>query len=85
VGSEKDALCGLLRHIFGNPVARPLAKPLFQETAIQLADALYRGQACHFALHDALLEAGHPELAAHFREPEHPKGCWALDLILGKS
>jgi hypothetical protein len=31
-----------------------------------------------------LLEAGHAELAAHFQERDHPKGCWALDLILGK-
>jgi hypothetical protein len=36
-------------------------------------------------LHDALLEAGHAELAEAFREPMHPKGCWALDLILGKN
>jgi hypothetical protein len=37
------------------------------------------------ALHDALLEEGHAELADHFRqEAVHPKCCWALDLILGK-
>lgn len=35
-------------------------------------------------LHDALLEAGHVGLAEHFRDPEHPKGCWAMDMILGK-
>jgi hypothetical protein len=39
---------------------------------------------CTFALHDALLEAGCGELADHFTEPRHPKGCWALDVILGK-
>jgi hypothetical protein len=37
-------------------------------------------------LHDALLEAGHPELAEHFQQEQwHPKGCFALDLILGKT
>jgi hypothetical protein len=46
---------------------------------------MYAGEACHFALHDALLEAGHPELAEHFREEkDHPKGCWVVDLIVGK-
>lgn len=40
---------------------------------------------CHYALADALMEAGHIELAEHFREPVHPKGCWAMDVILGKT
>ena len=51
---------------------------------IALAEALYGREPCHFALHDALLEADESELAQHFREPEHPKGCWALDAILCK-
>jgi hypothetical protein len=52
---------------------------------VQLADSLYEGQDCAFALHDALLEAGHAELAEHFREEKaHPKGCWVVDMILGK-
>jgi hypothetical protein len=52
---------------------------------VQLAESLYAGQDCSFALHDALLEAGHAELAEHFREEtSHPKGCWVVDLILGK-
>ena len=46
---------------------------------------LYDGQDRAFALHDALLEAGHAELAEHFRqETWHPKGCWVVDLILGR-
>ena len=54
-------------------------------TVVQLADALYNGQDCGFALHDALLEAGHPDLAEHFpQEQHHPKGCWGVDLLLGK-
>jgi hypothetical protein len=37
-------------------------------------------------LDDALTEAGHQELAEHFRKEErHPKGCWILDMILGKA
>jgi hypothetical protein len=51
---------------------------------VQLAEALYAGGDCAFALHDALLEAGHADLAEHFQTPTHPKGCWALDRILGR-
>jgi hypothetical protein len=46
---------------------------------------MYAGEDRSFALHDALLEAGHAELADHFRAKDHPKGCWVLDLILGTS
>jgi hypothetical protein len=38
-------------------------------------------------LSDALLDAGcdNEELIAHCRSPEpHVRGCWAVDLILGK-
>jgi hypothetical protein len=53
---------------------------------MKLASWLYAGQDCAFALHDALLEAGHAELAEDFRqETWHPKGCCALDVILGKA
>lgn len=45
-------------------------------------------QPCHLLpLSDALEEAGcaNPELLAHLRSPgPHYRGCWALDLILGK-
>jgi len=52
----------------------------------QLAEPLYAAQDCCFALHDALLEAGHAELAEHFRQEQwHPKGCWVMDVILGKA
>jgi hypothetical protein len=49
-----------------------------------LAAALYDGEDCSYALADALMEAGHVELAEYFQEPGHPKGCWAVDAILGK-
>ncbi len=76
----------LLRHIIGNPF-RPQPRPLCPSVVAHLGESVYAGEPCTFALHDALLDAGHAELAAHFRDPDawHPKGCWALDLILGKS
>jgi hypothetical protein len=51
-----------------------------------LAQALYDGQGNRLILADALEEAGHDDLARHFRQEEwHPRGCWSLDAILGKS
>jgi hypothetical protein len=73
----------LLREIVGNPF-RPviLASPV-PSSVVRLAESLYAGEECSFALADALLEAGHAELAEHFRhERAHPKGCFATDLIL---
>jgi hypothetical protein len=83
-GMLQQRQCDLLRHIIGNPF-QPYAAPAhWPLTVIQLAEALYEGEDCNFALHDTLLEAGHAELAGHFEEKEHPKGCWAMDMILGK-
>jgi hypothetical protein len=84
--ADKREAVALVRELFGNPF-RPVEAPEhWPATVIQLAEALYAGEHCAFALHDALLEANLSELAEHFRAPEqwHPKGCWALDLILGK-
>jgi hypothetical protein len=76
----------LLRHIFGNPFRSNPAPDYWPSSVLHLASALYDGQDCGFALHDALIETGHAELAEHFRQEQaHPKGCWPLDVILGKS
>lgn len=81
--SQAPTPCGLLRE-FVNPFIHHPGR-FGSSCVIQVATSLYAGDPCHFALHDALLDAGHAELAEHFREPYHPKGCWALDLLLGKS
>jgi len=87
-GAERDvescAQVDLLRHIIGNPLRPYPAPPSWPSAVIELAEATYAGEDCSFALHDALLEAGHPELAEHFKDKDHPKGCFAVDLILGK-
>lgn len=39
------------------------------------------------SLRDALFSTGYPDLAAHFTEDtsrSHPKGCWVLDIVLGR-
>jgi hypothetical protein len=75
----------LLRDIVGNPF-RPLAVPEHWPLAVtKLADALYVGEDCRVALHDALKEAGLADWAEHFQKPGHPKGCWAVDKILAKT
>jgi hypothetical protein len=82
---DQQDRAALFRHIIGNPFRPYPAPPSWPSTVVQLAQSLYAGQDCAFALHDALLEAGHAELAEHLREEKsHPKGCWVVDLILGK-
>jgi hypothetical protein len=83
--TERQAQAELLRHIVGNPF-RPYPVPAFwPSTVVELAQAVYDSRGDHRVLSDAVEEAGHQELAEHFRGEEwHPKGCWGLDLILGK-
>lgn len=82
--SERGEQTVLLREIVGNPFRPVLATGPWQPEVVELAESLYEGQGDHFALCDALAESGHAELAEHFGTPGHPKGCWAIDLILGK-
>jgi hypothetical protein len=78
-------LAALLRHILGNPFRIHLRPAHLAPVVMQLAESLYNGADCCFALHDALLEAGHPDLAEHFMQAtSHPKGCWVVDLLRGE-
>lgn len=64
----------------------PGPSPTFSMQAIALAEALYAGEDCAFALSDLLEETEQATLADHFRrEVNHPRGCWAVDVLLGKS
>jgi hypothetical protein len=83
--NEHEAQANLLRHIFGNPFELYTAPDHWPLTVVQLTESLYQGQDCRLPLSDALEEAGRLELAEHFRQEEwHPKGCFALDLVLEK-
>jgi hypothetical protein len=83
-GEEREQAT-LLRDIFGNPFRPYPTAPFWSGAVLRLAEALYAGADCAFALHDALLEAGHADLAHHFHGRQwHPKGCSVVDLILGK-
>lgn len=62
------------------PYALPDAWP---RSVTQLAHALQAGEDCAFALRDALLDLGVPEIAEHFDSRNHPNECWALSLLCG--
>ena len=79
-----------LRDIFGNPFRPVVADPAWlTPTVVSIAEAIYRDRAFDRLpiLADALEEAGctNADLLLHCRQPgEHVRGCWAVDLVLGK-
>jgi hypothetical protein len=92
--SESDiqmAIASLLRDIFGNPF-RPVAfNPSWRSaTALDLARGMYESR--DFGpmpiLADALEDAGcdSDDILAHCRgDGPHVRGCWVVDLVLGKA
>ncbi len=83
-------VCDVLRDIFGNPVHPVSAEPSWQTaTVVSLAQAIYDQRRFQDMpiLADALEEAGctNEEVLAHCRsEGPHTRGCWLVDLLLGK-
>ncbi|HEY7330944.1 MAG TPA: hypothetical protein VH592_25120 [Gemmataceae bacterium] len=82
---------GLLRDIFGPLLFRSVAcdQHGLNNTVIALAEAIYDERAFDRLpiLADALEEAGctNADILNHCRQPgEHVRGCWVVDLILGK-
>lgn len=65
------------------PSACP-CRPDWPDDVRRLAGAMTLGNDCAFALADALLDAGCPELAGHFREGQHSAGCWGLHVLLAE-
>jgi hypothetical protein len=92
--AEPAAQCRLLRDVFGNPfrpvAVAPACLSWNEGTVPKLAQAIYDERAFERlpVLADALEEAGctDPDLLGHCRRPaEHVRGCWAVDLLLGKA
>jgi hypothetical protein len=81
---EKAAHADLVRHIFGSPFQLNETLPIMRVDVLRLAKRQYAGENCAAELHRALNEAGEERLAEHFLRLDHPKGCWALDCILGR-
>ena len=91
--AEGRAQAVLLRDIFGTPFRPVAVDPAWLRwndgTVVKLAQAIYEERAFDRLplLADALLDAGcdTEELLAHCRSAgPHARGCWAVDLILGK-
>jgi hypothetical protein len=92
--AERGAQADLLRDIIGNPFRPVTLAPAVLtwdgRTVVRLAQAIYEERAYDRLpiLADALEEAGctDAELLAHCRQGDgHVRGCWALDLVLGKA
>jgi hypothetical protein len=84
----------LLIEVFGNPFRPPTLDPSWlrwnDSTVPKIAHGIYEERAFDRMpiLHDALLDAGcdNEDALAHCREPgPHVRGCWVVDLLLGKS
>jgi hypothetical protein len=82
--------CGFIRDIFGNPF-RPVAfSPAWKtDTAVALARQMYdsRDFGAMPILADALQDAGcdSDDILSHCRgDGPHVRGCWVVDLVLGK-
>ena len=89
--NEELHQCTLLRCIFGTPFqGSPLKEPKWRtDTVTGIAQAIYDDRAFDRlpVLADALEDAGcdDRELLDHCRSgEEHVRGCWAVDLLLGK-
>ena len=88
--AELVAQAKLLRDIFGDPFYHVSVDGMrLTPSVIKLAQTIYDDRTFDLMprLADALGEAGcaNAEIHAHLRElGPHVRGCWALDLILGK-
>jgi hypothetical protein len=87
---ERQAQAVLVREVFGNPFRLVSLDPAWRTPAIlHLAQAVYDDRAFDHLpiLADALEEAGgtNGEVLDHCRSPgPHVRGCWVVDLVLGK-
>jgi hypothetical protein len=88
--TELEAHASLLRDIFGNHFRRVTADPSWlTSTVVALARGMYdsRDFTTMPILADALQDAGcdSADILGHCRGPgPHVRGCWVVDLVLGK-
>ena len=92
--TEETAQAGLLRDLFDNPFRHVTLNPAWLTwnggTVVQLAQTIYEERAFDrlLILADALEKAGcdNTDVLAHCRSGgEHVRGCWVVDLLLGKA
>ncbi|MBP3959973.1 hypothetical protein J8F10_32425 [Gemmata sp. G18] len=79
-----------MRDIFGNPFRPVVFSPYWRtDTAVSLARQMYESRdfSAMPILADALQDAGcdNDDVLSHCRAPgEHVRGCWVVDLVLGR-
>ena len=89
-GEEGRVQAVLVREVFGNPFHLVTCSPQWRtESVIALATAIYAEHAFDRMpiLADALQESGcdNDDILTHCRGPgPHVRGCWVVDLVLGK-
>jgi hypothetical protein len=94
---ERKQLARVLREVVGNPFTPPRFEPAWRtETVVRLAAGIFEERAFDRMpiLADALLDADCDEesLLRHCRgtelgvkdQPQHFRGCWVIELILGR-
>lgn len=95
---EQQVACALARDVFGNPF-RPVSldRAWLTSSVLGVAQAAYEerrlpegtlDQTRLAVLADALEEAGcdNPDILMHCRQPTvHVRGCWVVDLLLGRA
>jgi hypothetical protein len=89
--NSHDNWCQMVRCVFGNPFRPVTADPRWlTSSVVTLAQTMYDSR--DFTpipiLADALEEAGcdNADVLAHCRGPgPHVRGCWVVDLLLGKT
>jgi hypothetical protein len=88
---ESGAQATILRDIFGNPFRPATLDPTWRtQTAVLLARGMYESRdfGAIPILADALQDAGcdSDDVLNHCRGPgPHVRGCWVVDLVLGKT
>lgn len=87
---EHVTQCGILRDIFGNPFRPVAVDPAWLTSdVVAIANGIYDEKAFDRLpiLADALQDAGceHADILNHCRHSvSHVRGCWVVDLLLGK-
>jgi hypothetical protein len=88
--AEEATQASLLRDIFGNPFRRVVFDSAWRtSTAVAIAKGMYESRdfGAMPILADALQDAGcdNDDVLSHCRGPgPHVRGCWVVDLVLGK-
>jgi hypothetical protein len=91
-GDSAPIICAVIREVAGNPFRKvKFNKKWRTDTAVTLARQMYESRdfSAMPILADALQDAGcgNDDVLSHCRDPKqvHVRGCWVVDLVLGKS